>query len=165
VTVLPDVLRPGLKVVFCGTAVGDTSARVGAYYAGPGNQFWEVLARIGLTPSQLAPTSFSELPKYGIGLTDLVKLRSGSDASLEKADFDVEGFRAKIERYAPKAIAFNGKNAAGAFYRRQTGEISYGRQEGDVGDTAVFVLPSTSGAARGFWDESHWRALAAFLKS
>ena len=41
--VLPDVLERGLKVVFCGTALGPTSAQVGAYYAGPGNQFWDVL--------------------------------------------------------------------------------------------------------------------------
>ena len=42
-TVLPDVLEPGLTVVFCGTAVGATSAQVRAYYAGRGNRFWEVL--------------------------------------------------------------------------------------------------------------------------
>lgn len=36
---LPDLLRPGLRVVFIGTAAGAASARAGAYYAGPGNQF------------------------------------------------------------------------------------------------------------------------------
>jgi TDG/mug DNA glycosylase family protein len=45
--VLPDLLQLGLKVVFCGTAVGDQSARRGAYYAGPGNQFWNILAETG----------------------------------------------------------------------------------------------------------------------
>jgi hypothetical protein len=32
-----------------------------------------------------------------------------------------------------------------------------------VGKLAVFVLPSTSGAAQGFWDEGQWRALADYL--
>ena len=56
-TVLPDLLTPGLRVVFCGIAVGTPSARRGAY-AGSGNQFWSVLARVGLTPRQLAPAEF-----------------------------------------------------------------------------------------------------------
>jgi len=53
--VLPDVLAPGLAIVFCGTAVGTVSARRRAYYAGPGNAFWPTLHRVGLTPRQLLP--------------------------------------------------------------------------------------------------------------
>ena len=56
--VLPDVLAPGLHVVFCGSAAGAVSARVGAYYAGPGNRSWPTLHRVGLTPRLLAPTEF-----------------------------------------------------------------------------------------------------------
>jgi TDG/mug DNA glycosylase family protein len=164
VTVLADVLGPGLKVVFCGTAVGEASARAGAYYAGPGNQFWSVLARVGLTPLQLAPANFRDLLEYGVGLTDLVKRRSGGDASLAAGDFDTEGFRARIEAHSPKVVAFNGKKAASVFYALPTSAISYGRQAEGIGETALFVLPSTSGSARGFWDESHWQALATFVK-
>jgi TDG/mug DNA glycosylase family protein len=39
-TKLPNVLGPGLDVVFCGTAAGDRSAAFGCYYAGPGNKFY-----------------------------------------------------------------------------------------------------------------------------
>ena len=56
--VLPDVLGPGLRIVFCGSAAGAVSARVGAYYAGPGNRFWPTLHRVGLTPRLLAPAEF-----------------------------------------------------------------------------------------------------------
>ena len=49
-SVLPDVLVPGLAVVFCGSAVGAASARRRAYYAGPGNAFWRTLSEVGLTP-------------------------------------------------------------------------------------------------------------------
>ena len=38
-TILPDVLAPGLDIVFCGTAVGNVSAQRGVYYAGPGNMW------------------------------------------------------------------------------------------------------------------------------
>src|SRR3546814_13773735 len=48
--VLPDVLAPGLRLVFCGSAAGRKSAELGAYYAGPGNKFWPTLYEIGLTP-------------------------------------------------------------------------------------------------------------------
>jgi TDG/mug DNA glycosylase family protein len=64
--ILPDVLQPNLKVVFCGTAVSRRSAEVGAYYAGRGNRFWEMLHRSGLTPRKLAPHKFPAVLEFGI---------------------------------------------------------------------------------------------------
>ena len=81
--VLPDVIVPDLKIVFCGSAAGEKSARVGAYYAGPGNKFWRVLYEVRLTPRRLQPNEFSILPQFGIGLTDLVKTVSGGDRWLK----------------------------------------------------------------------------------
>ena len=57
---LKDLLAPGLKIVFCGTAAGEVSATRGEYYAGPGNKFWAVLHKIGLTPRRLAPGEYNE---------------------------------------------------------------------------------------------------------
>jgi TDG/mug DNA glycosylase family protein len=161
-TVLPDLLEPGLIVVFCGTAVGSISAQVGAYYAGPGNQFWEVLAQTGLTPCKVKPHEFRTLLKYGIGLTDLAKIRSGSDKAISPSDFDVPDFCSKIRGFCPKVIAFNGKKAAKAFFGCS---VDYGGPKRDerIGNTAIFVLPSTAGAARGYWDKSYWRKLADFI--
>jgi len=161
-TVLPDVLAPGLKVVFCGTAASTTSAQAGAYYAGPGNRFWEVLFHIGLTPHRLGPQEFRTLLEYGIGLTDLVKTCSGPDNSLSSAAFEVASFLSKIKQFAPKALAFNGKRAAKEFYNRRY--VDYGCQLEAIGPTVIFVLPSTAGLARRYWDESHWRRLADFVR-
>src|SRR5437660_6183028 len=105
--VLPDVIAPGLRVVFCGTAVGAKSARAGAYYAGPGNQFWPVLHRVGLTPRQLAPPEYTRLLDYGIGLTDVCKTRSGSDLELGEDGFDVVGLLERLRPVAPAYLAFN----------------------------------------------------------
>jgi TDG/mug DNA glycosylase family protein len=160
--VLPDVLETELRVIFCGTAVGTRSARVGAYYAGAGNQFWAVLARTRLTPRMLEPDDFRDLPQYGIGLTDLAKFVSGADAEVWATSMDSGGFRAKIAKFAPRALAFNGKRAAETFFSRP---VSYGRQAESVAGAATFVLPSTSGAARGYWDESYWQELAQFLET
>lgn len=158
--VLPDVIAQDLKVIFCGTAVGPTSARLGVYYARRGNQFWDVLFRIGLTPTRLQPEEFRYLLKYGVGLTDLAKKRSGTDDEIATTEFDLAGLRLKVKSFGPKALAFNGKKAAQAFYDRP---VDYGRQPEPIRMTAMFVLPSTSGAAHRYWDESHWRELAEFV--
>jgi TDG/mug DNA glycosylase family protein len=157
--VLPDVLAPDLKVVFCGMAAGRKSAEVRAYYAGPGNRFWLILHQIGLTPFQLEPCQFREVLAYGIGLTDVEKRQSGSDAGLDLSGFNPEELRARITRFGPRILAFVGKRAAQEFYGQK--HVGYGLQPELLGLAMVFVLPSTSGAARRYWDSSHWYALAA----
>ena len=80
--VLPDVIRPELKIVFCGTAAGNVSAARGAYYAHPQNRFWSALHAFGLTPRKLRPEDYPELPQWGLGLTDIAKHVSGMDRQL-----------------------------------------------------------------------------------
>jgi TDG/mug DNA glycosylase family protein len=155
--VLPNILRPGLRIVFCGTAAGTASARAKAYYAGPGNGFWKVLHEAGLTPVQLSPDEFERLPEFGIGLTDICKVLHGSDEEVGTIEFDVDGLRARIAEVEPANLAFNGKNAARGALERG---VDYGLQPEQIGGAAVWVLPSTSGAARRFWDIEPWRELA-----
>ena len=131
-----------------------------AYYADPRNQFWSVLARVGLTPRQLRPQDFKLLLEWGMGLTDLAKFFSGRDDRLLVADYDVEDFRRKIEIYEPWALAFNGKLGAKVILGR---DVDYGLQAKRIAGAHVFILPSTSGTARRYWDESYWSALAKFL--
>ena len=156
--VLPDVLGSGLSIVVCGSAAGAASARAGAYYAGPGNRFWPTLYRVGLTPRILAPTDFCTVRRYGIGLTDLCKTEAGSDVSLSGQADDAAALAAKIARYRPAVLAFNGKRAARVFLDNAT--VDYGEQPRRIGETAIHVLPSTSGAARRWWDEAFWRRVA-----
>ena len=155
-----DVLAPDLRVVFCGTALGARSAQVGAYYAGRGNRFWTTLHEIGLTPVVLRPEEYARVLDYGIGLTDICKTRSGSDEQIGRDAFDVPRLRASLERCSPAWIAFNGKNAASAVLGRH---VDYGEQAEKLGGVRSFVLPSTSGAARRYWDSGWWRALAKAL--
>lgn len=156
-SVLPDVLVPGLRVVFCGTAAGKASAKAKAYYAGPGNAFWETLHATGLTPVRLAPAEFSRLPEFGIGLTDICKVSYGSDQEVGTTEFDIGRLEAEIAAVEPHCLAFNGKNAARGALERQ---VQYGRQEERIGGAEVWVLPSTSGMARRFWSIEPWQELA-----
>ncbi len=156
--ILPDVLAPNLRVVFCGTAAGTRSAREGAYYAHPGNYFWRTLFEIGLTPRRLSPHEFPNVLEFGIGLTDLAKLHFGSDHELPHDAFDAAALKRKIARYQPRIVAFTSKNAAVGYLGRV---LTYGEQETKIASSRVFVLPSPSGQARKFWNIGPWRELAA----
>lgn len=162
---LPDVLKPGLAVVFCGTAAGRVSAARGAYYAGRGNRFWSVLAETGLTPHLLAPDDFRQLLGLGLGLTDLAKRASGADQDIPGHEFDLAGVARKLSRARPNILALHGKEAASLFLERPSTEIVYGEQSNRFDGIRVFVLPSTSGGAGGFWDITPWRALARSVKA
>lgn len=146
--------------MFCGSAAGAVSARLGAYYAGPGNRFWPTLFETGLLPRPVAPEAFRTVLDHGIGLTDLAKFASGADSGLARADDDPDALRRKIEAARPRALAFVGRRAAKMALGRA---VQPGRQQDRIGGAVVFVLPSPSGAARGYWDLEPWRALAEFL--
>jgi double-stranded uracil-DNA glycosylase len=161
-SVLPDVLEPGLQVVYVGMAASKKSAERSAYYAGPGNAFWRILHEAGFTPRQFAPEEYRTLLRYGMGLTNMAPGAIGNDDVLTPEDFDPVGVRAKIAQYAPHVLAFVGKRAAKVFLGRA--QVPYGHLPDTVGNTVLWVLPSTSGAARRYWDPARWHALAAWLR-
>ena len=159
---LNDVLAPGLKLVVCGTAAGEVSAARREYYAGPGNKFWSVLFEIGLTPRRLASHEYMKLLTFGIGLTDVAKDQSGSDASIDFGLADIESLKKKVHRFAPAIFAFNGKKAAQVFLGQR--HVELGLQSAQVETTRLFVAPSTSGAANGYWNADVWHELAKLTR-
>jgi TDG/mug DNA glycosylase family protein len=120
------------------------------------------LEATGLTPGRLEPAEFERLPEYGIGLTDICKVLHGSDEEVGTVEFDVDGLRERLAGVEPANLAFNGKNAARGALER---DVRYGFQEEQLGGAAVWVLPSTSGAARRYWDAGPWQELADALLS
>jgi TDG/mug DNA glycosylase family protein len=155
--ILLDILAPGLDIVFCGTAVGPKSAQRQAYYAGPGNKFWWTLHRVRLTPTLVAPEDFQSIVQWKLGLTDMAKNIAALDNSLSKSHFSPSSLKAKISKYRPKIVAFTSKRAAEEFFGRS---VQYGLQSATYEGTQFFVLPSPSGAARRYWNEAPWHALA-----
>lgn len=154
---VPDVLAPNLKVVFCGSAVGPRSYELRQPYAHKGNKFWPTLHKAGFTPVQLGPADFRKLPEFGLGLTDINKTEWGVDAALSKAGDDPAALRKKILKFRPKILAFTAKRPAEVFLAHP---VAYGFQDETVGATRLYVLPSPSGRAGSFWDIAHWKALA-----
>jgi len=141
---LPDYLRPGLRLVFVGFNPGERSARLGHYYAGRGNQFWNFLFEAGLTAIHLKPEEDYRILEFGFGLTDIVKRWSKSIGDLSKEDFHqgVPELKAKLLQLSPGAIAFNGKTG---FEKFQGHKAELGAQRGLFGNSRIYVLPSTSG--------------------
>lgn len=162
---LPDQLRPNLRLVFVGTAASTRSAELRHYYAHPSNRFWRAIHEAGITPRRYQPGEFAALIELGIGFTDLSKSGAGMDHQIAAETIDVRGFRAKIEMYRPRTIAFTSKKAASLFYGRPSAAIALGRQQRDEGLPEVFVLPSPSGAASGHWTLEPWRELAKWIGS
>jgi len=162
---IPDVLTGGLSVVFCGSALGDVSWERRAYYANPGNRFWQTLAEVGLTPRRLAAEEYPRLIDWGIGLTDLVKTDHGQDVHIFDGHVDLDEarrlLRTKILRWQPRVLAFTSRTVAAQFMERQAVP---GRQQECFGRTVVWVLPSTSGLARRFFDIGPWQDLARFVR-
>ena len=147
---LPDYLKEDLDVVFVGTSVATASASRGHYYAGPGNKFWEFLWEADLTGERLlVPEQDAKVLEYRIGLTDVVKGRaSSSDSLLRSSDYNVPGFIGKIEAFKPFVVAFNGKQAAKkVFTALRKGEPQLGLVEWKLGESRVYVLPSSSGSS------------------
>lgn len=158
---VPDLLAPGLDLVFCGTALGPASFKARAYYANPGNTFWSTLHVVGLTPERLAPQRYAELLALRLGLTDLNKTEYGSDHELSAGAMDAGSLHAKLRKYRPAAIAFTSKNAASLALGVKA--PAYGRQGTTLEGAVAFVLASPSGRARSFWTLAPWQEAAAFV--
>ena len=158
---VPDLLAPGLDLVFCGTAPSPASYRARAYYANPGNAFWATLAAVGLTSERFTPDRYRELLALGIGLTDLNKTEYGSDHELSAQAMVARALRAKLLRFKPAAVAFTSKHAAS--WALGVKSPSYGRQTERLEGAVAFVLASPSGRARSFWTLEPWREVGAFV--
>jgi double-stranded uracil-DNA glycosylase len=142
---IPDVIAPGLKVLFCGINPGLYSGAVGHHFARPGNRFWPALHAGGFTPRLLSPFEECLLLEYGYGITNIVARATGSAAEL--ADDELQAgagrLRRKIRRYRPKVVAFLGVTAYRVAFQRP--QANLGRQQETIADAGVWVLPNPSG--------------------
>ncbi|WP_325394325.1 G/U mismatch-specific DNA glycosylase [Undibacterium sp.] len=147
---LPDLLGPGLDVVFCGINPGVCAAERGHHFLGRGNRFWRVLHLAGYTPEQIAPEDDSDLLQYRCGLTTAVGRATASASELAINEFATARhlLTEKIVRWAPRYIAFLGKVAYAAMSRKSV--VDWGPQSELFGGASVWVLPNPSGLNRSF---------------
>lgn len=142
---LPDVIGPGLRVLFCGINPGLYSAATGHHFARPGNRFWPAIHGAGFTEHPLVPAQEQELLCRHCGITNLVARATASADELKATEL-VAGrakLLAKVKRYTPRFIAVLGITAYRSAF--QLPDSTLGKQSEPFGDATVWVLPNPSG--------------------
>ena len=142
---VPDVIAPGLLVLFCGINPGLYSGYAGHHFARPGNRFWPTLHAAGFTPRLLRPDEEQELLPLGFGITSLVARATAGAADLDDAEL-VAGaaiLAEKVARFRPRIVAVLGIGAYRSGFKQRGAEP--GRQPRGLGESAVWVLPNPSG--------------------
>jgi TDG/mug DNA glycosylase family protein len=139
------VIKPGLKVLFCGINPGLYSAAVGHHFARPGNRFWKALHRGGFTERLLSPFEERELLGAGCGITNIVKRATATATELTREELIEGGKRLgrKVRRYRPACVAFLGITAYRVAFG--LGDARLGRQKEQIAGRPVWVLPNPSG--------------------
>lgn len=140
-----DVIAPDLNVLFCGINPGLYTAAVGHHFARPGNRFWPTLYAAGFTDRLLSPFDERELLKSGYGITNVVQRTTASADLLTKEEIIAGGerLRAKVFRYRPRVLAVLGLGAYRTAFDRP--KVVAGKQEEQMGNTVLWVLPNPSG--------------------
>jgi TDG/mug DNA glycosylase family protein len=149
---IPDVLAPGLRVVFCGINPGVWSAAIGRHFARPGNRFWPALYASGFTARLLGPYEQEELPRYGLGLTNVVSRATARADELAPEEYRDGGrvLAAKLAEYQPRWVAVLGIGAYRTAFDRRQAQV--GPQQETLSGSRVWVLPNPSGL------NAHWTA-------
>ncbi|MDQ3556576.1 MAG: G/U mismatch-specific DNA glycosylase [Gemmatimonadota bacterium] len=142
---VPDLIAPGLRVLFCGINPSLYSAVVRHHFARPGNRFWPALHGGGFTPRLLAPWEEDELLRLRCGITNVVERATAAAAELSPRQLAEGGerLRERVCRFRPRMLAVLGIGAFRVAFDRARAEL--GPQPDTVGETGVWVLPNPSG--------------------
>jgi TDG/mug DNA glycosylase family protein len=159
--IVPDVIAPGLDVLFCGINPGLYSAATGHHFARPGNRFWPALFAGGFTPRLLAPWEEQELLSYGCGVTNLVARATTSAAELTRDELRAGRrlLERKVRRSGPRWVAVVGVTAYRAAFDRPDARL--GEQPDRLAVARVWVLPNPSGLNAHHRPADFGRAFAA----
>jgi TDG/mug DNA glycosylase family protein len=144
-TTVPDVIAPGLTVLFCGINPGLYTAAIGHHFGRPGNRFWPVLFAAGFTPRLFDPAEEHELLALGYGITNVVARATATAEELSPAELRAGGrrLRTKVKTFAPRFLAVLGVGAYRVAFRQPQARL--GLQDLRIGETQVWVLPNPSG--------------------
>ena len=142
---VPDVVAPGLRVLFCGINPGLYSGATGRHFARPGNRFWRTLHGAGFTDRLLTPFDERDLLEAGLGITNLVRRTTATAAELTDDELrdGAHGLVATARRFRPRTVAILGVSA----YRKAFGRAhaTIGLQVERLADSPLWILPNPSG--------------------
>jgi TDG/mug DNA glycosylase family protein len=148
---VPDLVGPGVRLVFVGINPGLMTAALQIHFGNPGNRFRPALVGAGLLgpPADGRPGMTAEdldtLVSRGIGITNLVPVATARADELTRAQL-LEGrvrLEAFAERHRPSVVAVLGITAYRTAFERPA--ATPGRQPQDLGPAQLWVVPNPSG--------------------
>ena len=142
---VPDLIRPGLRVLFVGINPGLYTAAIGHHFGRPGNRFWPALHAGGFTPSVFSPFESTRLLELDLGITNLVKRATAMAHEVTTVELlaGAARLRRKIKRYRPEFAAVLGLTSYRIAFQNPMAVI--GLQSEKIGDTRLWLLPNPSG--------------------
>jgi TDG/mug DNA glycosylase family protein len=142
---VPELLAPGLKVLFVGINPGLYTAAIGHHFGRPGNRFWPALHAAGFTGRLLSPFEERELLELGYGITNLVNRATAMADELSREELVAGGRRLEenVQRFRPGTVAVLGVGAYRSAFKRPKAVI--GPQPETIRESKLWVLPNPSG--------------------
>jgi len=142
---IPDVIAPGLEILFVGINPGLWSGATGHHFTRPGNRFWKAIWQAGLASELLSPDRQADLLDDSLGITNLVPRTTATAAELTSDELRAGGLAlvAKVATYRPRKVAFLGVSTYRVAFDRPKAVV--GRQPEDIAGAEVWVLPNPSG--------------------
>jgi TDG/mug DNA glycosylase family protein len=142
---IPDLVAPGLRVLFAGINPSLYSAATGHHFARPGNRFWPALHQSGFTSRQLGPAEQPLLLEYGLGITNVVARATARADELDAAELRAGGL-ALTDLAASLGVSWLAILGVTA-YRTAFGapKAAVGPQPGRLGGAQLWILPNPSG--------------------
>jgi len=142
---LPDLVGPGLRVLFSGINPSLYSAATGCHFARPGNRFWPALHGSGFTTRQLRPSEQQSLLSSGLGITNVVARATARADELTAAELRAggEALGLLVARLGVPFLAVLGVTAYRAAFGVPGAVV--GPQSLRLSGAQVWVLPNPSG--------------------
>lgn len=138
---LPDLVRPGLRLLVCGLNPSLYSADRGVPFARPGNRFWPAALAAGMVERD---RDVATALRAGLGFTDLVKRATAGAAELEPREYRRGLARVGdlVRRQRPAAVCFVGLDGWRRSVDRRAGP---GWVAAGFAGIPAYLMPSTSG--------------------
>jgi TDG/mug DNA glycosylase family protein len=157
---LPDLVRPGLRLLVVGLNPSPLAAETGVAFAGPNNRFWPAAVRAGWVERERDPRAAL---RRGVGFTDLAKRVTPSANAIRAREYrrGVERVARLVRAFRPRAVVFVGLDG---FRRALDPRARAGVVSGGFAGRPAYLAPSTSGrnAAASLADlERHFRRALA----
>ena len=143
---MPDLVAPGLRILFCGINPGLYSGATGHHFARPGNRFWPALHLSGFTRRRIEPWEEASLLARGYGITNLVARTTAVASELEPAELVAGRRRLQriARRYRPAWIAVLGVGAYRTAFGRPDADARAASRSASA-PAGLWVLPNPSG--------------------